>query len=145
MRGAAQPEHEPGGADLGGELFEGFQLPLAALGRRGAVEEIPGISLVLAVVLCRNVGVLALPSNPHGVTNHHVKGEIIIAYVIPRPGIDLAPNDILEFCRERLSTYKLPDRIVSSDSLPLTPTGKLMRRELKAMAVEAGKPMPPRT
>ena len=63
-----------------------------------------------------------------------VRGEIIIAYVIPRPGTQPQPDELLRFCRERLSSYKLPDRIVSSVELPLTPTGKLMRRELKAMA-----------
>ena len=62
------------------------------------------------------------------------RGEIIIAFVIPRPASDLSPDDLLRFCRERLSSYKLPDRIVPSTELPLTPTGKLMRRELKALA-----------
>ena len=65
-----------------------------------------------------------------------VRGEIIIAYVIARPGSHPRPDELLRFCRERLSSYKLPDRIVSSVELPLTPTGKLMRRELKAMAAQ---------
>ena len=67
-----------------------------------------------------------------------VKGEIIVAYVIVRPGTAPATEALLGFCRERLSSYKLPDRIVMAPELPLTPTGKLMRRELKAMAVGVG-------
>ena len=65
-----------------------------------------------------------------------VRGEIIIAYVIARPGSQPRADELLRFCRERLSSYKLPDRIVASVELPLTPTGKLMRRELKAMAAQ---------
>jgi acyl-coenzyme A synthetase/AMP-(fatty) acid ligase len=36
-----------------------------------------------------------------------------------------------------LSRYKVPDRIYVCEALPLTPTGKLQRRELKAMAAAA--------
>jgi fatty-acyl-CoA synthase len=63
-----------------------------------------------------------------------VRGEIIIAYVIARPGAAPSADVLLAFCRERLSSYKLPDRIIAATELPLTPTGKLMRRELKAIA-----------
>ncbi len=62
------------------------------------------------------------------------RGEIIVAYVIARPGHDIVPGNVLAFCRERLSRYKIPDRLVVTDSLPLTATGKLMRKELKALA-----------
>jgi fatty-acyl-CoA synthase len=63
-----------------------------------------------------------------------VRGEIIVAYVVARPGHYIDPDDILTFCRERLSRYKIPDRLVAADALPLTATGKLMRRELKLIA-----------
>jgi fatty-acyl-CoA synthase len=63
-----------------------------------------------------------------------VKGEVIIAYVIPRPGATISQDGLVAFCRERLSTYKLPDHVIAATDLPLTPTGKLMRRELKALA-----------
>ena len=66
-----------------------------------------------------------------------VRGEIIVAYVIARPGHVIVPDDVLSFCRERLSRYKIPDRLIVADGLPLTVTGKLMRRELKAMAASA--------
>ena len=40
----------------------------------------------------------------------------------------------LAHCRQQLSRYKVPDRLVIADALPLTVTGKLMRRELRARA-----------
>ena len=62
------------------------------------------------------------------------KGEAIVAFVVARPGIAIAPADLVAHCRERLSGYKVPDIVRLADALPLTPTGKLMRRELKALA-----------
>ncbi len=62
------------------------------------------------------------------------KGEIIVAFVIPRPGAATDAAALRQHCRALLSSYKLPDKIVFRDDLPLTPTGKLMRRELAALA-----------
>ena len=64
------------------------------------------------------------------------RGEIIVAYVIARPGHEIDRDRVLAFCRERLSRYKIPDRLIIAESLPLTVTGKLMRRELKSMATQ---------
>ena len=74
-----------------------------------------------------------------GVTglSHPLRGEIIVAYVMPRSGAGIEMNEILAHCRVHLSRYKVPDRIHVCYSLPLTPTGKLQRRELKAMAAAA--------
>jgi fatty-acyl-CoA synthase len=65
------------------------------------------------------------------------RGEAIVAFVVPRPGVSIAPADLVAHCRERLSTYKVPDVVRLAEALPLTPTGKLMRRELKAMAEQS--------
>ncbi len=62
------------------------------------------------------------------------KGEAIVAYVVPRPGVAISADELVAHCRARLSGYKVPDEIRLADALPLTPTGKLMRRELKALA-----------
>ncbi|MGE0769973.1 MAG: class I adenylate-forming enzyme family protein, partial [Hyphomicrobiaceae bacterium] len=62
------------------------------------------------------------------------KGEAIVAYVVPRPGAAVDTDALVAHCKERLSGYKVPDVILLANELPLTPTGKLMRRELKAMA-----------
>src|SRR5262245_47808700 len=67
-----------------------------------------------------------------------VRGEIIVAYVTPRSGARIETNEILAHCRIHLSRYKVPDRIHACQVLPLTPTGKVLRRELKAMAAAAG-------
>ncbi len=62
------------------------------------------------------------------------RGEAIVAFVVPRPGTRVDPVELVAHCRQRLSAYKVPDVVRFMDALPLTPTGKLMRRELKALA-----------
>ena len=66
-----------------------------------------------------------------------VKGEIIAAFVIAEPGTQPDPQALRLHCRQLLSSYKVPDRIFIKTELPLTPTGKLMRRELRALATAA--------
>ncbi len=62
------------------------------------------------------------------------RGELVVAYVIARSGATIVPARLFEHCRGLLSKYKLPDRIEVTDTLPLTATGKLQRKELKSRA-----------
>jgi long-chain acyl-CoA synthetase len=64
------------------------------------------------------------------------RDEAIVAFVVCRPGTAPTRDALLEHCRAHLSRYKLPDRIEFRDALPLTATGKLLRKELKALALE---------
>ncbi len=63
------------------------------------------------------------------------KGEIVLAFVVPKPGVDLTEEKLRQFCRTEAASYKTPDRVQLCSALPTTPTGKLMRSELKQMAV----------
>ncbi|MGB7297723.1 MAG: class I adenylate-forming enzyme family protein [Burkholderiaceae bacterium] len=65
------------------------------------------------------------------------RGEIIVAYVIAARGLTVCAATLIDHCRKTLSAYKVPDRLLFCDTLPLTATGKLMRRELKAIATVA--------
>jgi long-chain acyl-CoA synthetase len=40
------------------------------------------------------------------------------------------PDEIIEFCRQHLTTYKVPKRVEFRDSLPKTLIGKVLRRVL---------------
>ena len=64
------------------------------------------------------------------------KGELIFAGIVPAEGrLDL--QDLDHFCRAHLSTYKIPDVYDLWEALPLTPTGKLQRKEVKARAQDS--------
>ncbi len=62
------------------------------------------------------------------------KGEIVLAFVVPKPGVELTEDTLRHFCRTEAASYKTPDRVQVCGALPTTPTGKLMRSELKQMA-----------
>jgi long-chain acyl-CoA synthetase len=59
-------------------------------------------------------------------------GEAVKALVVPRPGTRPAPEDLIAFARERLAGYKLPRSVDFVDELPRTPSGKVLKRELRA-------------
>jgi long-chain acyl-CoA synthetase len=59
-------------------------------------------------------------------------GETVMALVIPRDGSAPSAEELVAFARERLAGYKLPRIVLFVDELPRTPTGKVLKRELRA-------------
>jgi acyl-CoA synthetase (AMP-forming)/AMP-acid ligase II len=59
-------------------------------------------------------------------------GEVPIAYVVLRPGTDVAADALVDHCRERLARFKVPKDIAFLDALPRNPSGKVLKRELRA-------------
>ena len=60
------------------------------------------------------------------------RGETVRAFVSLRPGVESTPEELIGFCRERMAAYKYPRHVELMGELPKTPTGKLLRRELRA-------------
>jgi len=63
-----------------------------------------------------------------------VRGEVVRAFVVPHSGA--APSaaladEVRAFVGERLAWYQAPREVVFVDELPLTATGKIIRRELR--------------
>jgi benzoate-CoA ligase family protein len=57
-----------------------------------------------------------------------------VAYVVPAAGHDVTEDELIEFCREGLPSYKRPRRVVFVDGYPTTATGKIRRVELREQA-----------
>jgi long-chain acyl-CoA synthetase len=58
-------------------------------------------------------------------------GEAVKAFVVKRPGAEVTPEDLIAFARERIAHYKAPRSVDFVESLPRTPTGKILKRELR--------------
>jgi len=63
-----------------------------------------------------------------------VQGEVIAAFVVAKPSSAVTAEALRSHCRGAASAYKTPDLIEFCPALPVTDTGKLLRRELKRMA-----------
>lgn len=60
-----------------------------------------------------------------------ISGEVPKAYVIKQQGADVTEGELVKFCKERLSHYKVPRTVEFVDSLPISATGKILRRVLR--------------
>lgn len=57
-------------------------------------------------------------------------GEAVKVYLVPTAE-GVTENELKEFCRERLTAYKVPKKFEFRDELPKTNVGKILRRELR--------------
>jgi acyl-CoA synthetase (AMP-forming)/AMP-acid ligase II len=64
-------------------------------------------------------------------------GQRLAAAVVLRPGTELDADGLRAFARDRLRSSKTPDLIAFRDDLPMTDTGKLLRRVVLADLLEA--------
>ncbi|HEX2214847.1 MAG TPA: long-chain-fatty-acid--CoA ligase [Mycobacterium sp.] len=58
-------------------------------------------------------------------------GEAVKAIVVPTAGASPAAADLIAFARDRLAGYKLPKSVSFTDTLPRTPSGKVLKRSLR--------------
>ena len=66
-------------------------------------------------------------------------GELVKAFVVPRPGAALTPERLLAFCRENLAKYKVPAAVEFRAELVRSAVGKPLRRALREeLAAQAG-------
>jgi acetyl-CoA synthetase len=68
-----------------------------------------------------------------------VRGEIVKAFIVLKPGFRAGPilkEEIQQFVRSRLAAHEYPREIEFLPELPMTATGKIMRRNLRQMEVE---------
>lgn len=58
------------------------------------------------------------------------RGETVKAWVVVKPGQTLSEDEVKDWCRENLASYKVPSSVEFRDELPKTTVGKILRREL---------------
>jgi acyl-CoA synthetase (AMP-forming)/AMP-acid ligase II len=59
-------------------------------------------------------------------------GEVGAAFVVSRPGHTIDSDELVSWCRTHMANFKVPRRVVVVDALPLNPTGKVMKFQLRA-------------
>ncbi|WP_028655334.1 long-chain-fatty-acid--CoA ligase [Nocardioides sp. J54] len=61
---------------------------------------------------------------------HESHGEEIKAFVILKPGASATPDEIVAWGKEQMAAYKYPRIVEVVEALPMTATGKILKREL---------------
>jgi acyl-CoA synthetase (AMP-forming)/AMP-acid ligase II len=62
-------------------------------------------------------------------------GESVYAAVVRAPGTAVDANELIEFCRTRIATYKKPKGVLFIDTLPVSPVGKVLKSQLRELVV----------
>ena len=57
-------------------------------------------------------------------------GETVTAVVVTKAGEKLTEDEVIQFCRERLASYKKPTKVIFMDALPRNASGKVKKNEL---------------
>jgi len=70
---------------------------------------------------------------------HEEHGEEVKAYVIRRPGALVSETELIAWARETMAAFKYPRAVEFVDALPMTATGKVLKRELRAAAPVAAR------
>ena len=60
--------------------------------------------------------------------------EVAVAYVERAPGADLTSEDVIEFCRGQVASFKIPRHVVFVDDFPMTASGKIRKADLREEA-----------
>lgn len=91
-------------------------------GEKISCEEIE--NLVLQYPKVQNVCLVAMPDE--------VYGERACAWVMPKKGESITFEELIEFLKQQnIAKFKLPERVEVVDEFPLSPAGKILRRELR--------------
>jgi fatty-acyl-CoA synthase len=75
-----------------------------------------------------DVQVVGVPSKKYG--------EEVGAFVIKKSDSDLTGQDIRDFCRGRISRYKIPKHVAFVDAYPMTASGKIQKYKLQELSVD---------
>jgi acyl-CoA synthetase (AMP-forming)/AMP-acid ligase II len=58
-------------------------------------------------------------------------GEKVTAVVVLKEGYQVTEAELIDYCKEHLASYKKPKSVIFTNALPRTPTGKILKREMR--------------
>jgi fatty-acyl-CoA synthase len=63
-------------------------------------------------------------------------GEEVCAFIILKEGFSCSPQDVIDFCRGKISRYKVPKCVAFVTEYPMTASGKIQKFKLREKAAE---------
>jgi crotonobetaine/carnitine-CoA ligase len=59
-----------------------------------------------------------------------IRGEEVKAYIVPSRGVELAPEEVIEFCQQNMAAFKVPRYLELREELPKTPSERVQKQKL---------------
>jgi fatty-acyl-CoA synthase len=100
-------------------------------------EWISSVDLENHIVAMAGVAQAAVVAQPHPKWD-----ERPVALVVMNPDTPLDPAAVIEHCMSAFAKWQLPDEIIATDSIPLTSTGKIDKKAIRARLDEEGYQLP---
>jgi len=66
-------------------------------------------------------------------------GERVVAAIVADPSASLSQDDVISHCRGLIAGYKIPKDVMFVQALPMTTTGKVMKRALRDQLLDMGR------
>ncbi len=63
---------------------------------------------------------------------HSTRGESVKVFVILKEGQSATSEELIEYCKDKMATFKLPAEIEFRKNLPKTNVGKILKKDLKS-------------
>ncbi|MBC7963012.1 MAG: AMP-binding protein [Steroidobacteraceae bacterium] len=63
-------------------------------------------------------------------------GEQVMAAIILKKGVEMSEDEVREFCKDRIATYKIPRYVKFVDGYPMTASGKIQKFKLREIAIK---------
>jgi len=63
-------------------------------------------------------------------------GEVVKAFVMLKEGKEVTQKELIDYCKKNLAHYKVPHKIGFLDEFPISPAGKILRRELRKIKID---------
>jgi len=76
----------------------------------------------------RNVEVAGIPSKKYG--------EEVGAFIILKDGQSLTEEDVIDYCRGKISRHKIPKYVFFMKDYPMTASGKIQKYKLRQMSLD---------
>ena len=76
----------------------------------------------------KDVQVAGIPSEKYG--------EEVGAFIILKEGVEMHESDVREFCKNKISRYKIPKYVFFINEFPMTGSGKIQKFKLKDLGVQ---------
>ncbi len=89
-------------------------------------ENVPSREVEEAIYLDRNVEEVAVIG-----LDHPKWVEAVTAVVVAKKDMVIDPDQLIEHCRTNLAPFKVPKKVIVVEALPKTPTGKILKRQMR--------------